>query len=57
MKYVAIVCRIVLAAVFLAACMPKILAPDQFALAIFRYQMVPHDAINLLALFLPGLSW
>jgi len=45
--------RIVVGGVFIAASVHKIADPEGFAVAIFRYQLVPHGAINLLAVFLP----
>jgi len=48
--------RWALAAVFLAAAVPKILTPHDFAVAVFRYQMLPHSLVNLAALFLPWLE-
>jgi uncharacterized membrane protein YphA (DoxX/SURF4 family) len=42
--------------VFLSACLPKIAQPAEFAVAIFRYQLVPHAAINALAVYLPWLE-
>lgn len=45
-----------LGAVFAAAAGPKILHPHDFAVAIYRYQMVPHHLINVLAVFLPWLE-
>ena len=42
--------------VFAAAAAPKIAHPAEFALAIYRYQLVPHDFINALAVFLPWLE-
>ena len=42
--------------VFAAAAVPKITHPAEFALAIYRYQLVPHVAINVLAVFLPWLE-
>lgn len=46
----------VLGLVFAAAAVPKITHPAEFALAVYRYQLVPHDAINVLAVFLPWLE-
>ena len=45
--------RWALAAVFLAASLPKIAQPDAFALAVFRYQLLPAPLVNLAALALP----
>lgn len=52
---VTLVCWIV-GLVFLIACLPKIIQPAEFAVAIYRYQLMPHDLINLLAVFLPWLE-
>ena len=49
-------CRIILAAVFLAACLPKIAHPHEFALAVYRYQMLPYSLVNLMAILLPWLE-
>ena len=49
------ICR-ALALVFLAASLPKLIHPAEFAVAIYRYQMVPHPLINALAVFLPWLE-
>lgn len=40
--------------VFLAAAVPKMLHPHEFALAVFRYHLAPHAAVNLIAIALPG---
>jgi uncharacterized membrane protein YphA (DoxX/SURF4 family) len=53
MKAAIIVCRMLLAAIFLLASVPKIIAPHEFAIAVFRYQLLPDPAINLMATFLP----
>jgi cobalt-zinc-cadmium efflux system protein len=50
------VLRLGLAAVFIAAAMPKIMAPDLFAGAIFNYQVLPAWGVNALALVLPWLE-
>jgi hypothetical protein len=55
-RYGNLLAGVVVAAVFLAAGIPKILHPEGFALAIFRYQLVPHGAINLMAVYLPWLE-
>jgi uncharacterized membrane protein len=51
-----IACRLVLAGVFLAAAVPKILSPHDFALAVFRYQMLPDSLINLMGIYLPWIE-
>lgn len=53
MRFLVIACRLIVAAVFLAAAVPKILAPHEFALAVFRYQMLPDSLINLMGIYLP----
>jgi uncharacterized membrane protein YphA (DoxX/SURF4 family) len=45
--------RLLVAAVFLIAAVPKIINPQAFALAVFRYQMVPYGMVNLIAILLP----
>lgn len=49
-------CSIALAAVFAAACVPKIMAPHDFALMVFRYQLLPFALINIVAIYLPWLE-
>ena len=44
------------AAVLLAAAVPKLIRPDAFALAVFRYQLFPHGTVNALAVFVPWLE-
>jgi uncharacterized membrane protein YphA (DoxX/SURF4 family) len=56
MRWVALACRLVVAAVFIAASIPKILEPHAFAIAVFRYQMLPFSLINLMAVFLPWIE-
>lgn len=48
--------RFGLAAVFLAAALPKIAAPDLFAVSISNYKMLPPWGVNSLALVLPWLE-
>ena len=49
-------CRIILAAVFLAASLPKIAQPHEFALAVYRYQMLPYGLVNIMAVLLPWIE-
>lgn len=56
MNSVRLLLRWALAAVFIAAAIPKIASPGDFALAVFRYHLVPHPVINLFALTLPWLE-
>ena len=44
------------AAVLLVAAVPKLIQPDAFALAVFRYQLFPHGLVNALAVFVPWLE-
>ena len=48
--------RLVLSGVFLAACVPKIMDPPDFALSVFRYQLAPYGVVNLVAIFLPAIE-
>jgi len=48
--------RWILAGVFAAAAFAKIISPHDFAVAVFRYQILPHALVNLAALFLPWLE-
>lgn len=45
-----------LAGVFIAAALPKISNPDQFALAVYQYQMLPTLLVNPVAIYLPWLE-
>jgi len=47
---------LILGGVFVAAAVPKILHPAEFALAVFRYHLLPSPLINLLAIYLPWLE-
>jgi hypothetical protein len=57
MKAAIMICRMILAAVFLLASAPKIVAPHEFAVAVFRYQLLPDAAINLMAILLPWIEF
>src|SRR5262245_20465670 len=48
--------RLGMAAVFIVAALPKIAAPDLFALSVHNYQILPPWGVNALALFLPWLE-
>lgn len=52
----AVVLGWIVGGVFAAAAVPKIMQPGEFAVAIYRYQLLPHAAINGLAVFLPWLE-
>jgi len=54
--FIALICRLALGAIFLYAGIEKIIAPREFALAIYNYQLLPDAAINPLALYLPWLE-
>ena len=51
-----LVLRLGLAAVFLAAAVPKITAPVSFAVAVSNYKMLPPWGVNAVALVLPWLE-
>ncbi|OQW96500.1 MAG: hypothetical protein BWK77_04445 [Verrucomicrobia bacterium A1] len=55
-RWIAPACRLIVAAVFIAAGIPKILEPHAFAIAVFRYQMLPFSLVNLMAIFLPWIE-
>lgn len=52
----ALVCRLVLGGVFLWAGIEKIIAPQEFAIAIDNYRLLPEGMINLVAVVLPWLE-
>jgi uncharacterized membrane protein YphA (DoxX/SURF4 family) len=53
---VTLACRLVLGVVFLYACWFKIVDPEDFAINIATYQILPDSLINVLALTLPWLE-
>jgi uncharacterized membrane protein YphA (DoxX/SURF4 family) len=53
---VLLVLRFGMAAVFIAAAIPKIVAPDLFAGNVHNYQTLPPWGVNMLALVLPWLE-
>ncbi len=53
---IALICRLALGIIFLYAGLEKIIAPSEFALAIYNYRLLPDGAINLLAVILPWLE-
>lgn len=46
-------CRIALAVVFIGACIAKIRDPAAFALAVYRYRMLPYPLVNGVGIYLP----
>ena len=50
------IARWVIGVLLLAAALPKLAAPQEFALAVFRYHLLPNELINLAALVLPWLE-
>jgi cation diffusion facilitator family transporter len=52
----ALAARLILGGVFIYASFDKILNPAAFAQAVFNYQMLPAQLINLMALILPWLE-
>jgi len=52
-KYITLIFRLILGAVFCYAAIDKIAHIDQFARAIYYYQILPGWAINIIAVFLP----
>jgi uncharacterized membrane protein YphA (DoxX/SURF4 family) len=51
-----LIARLFLVALFLYAGLPKLLTPQDFALVVFRFHLVPDAAINVIALLLPWLE-
>jgi uncharacterized membrane protein YphA (DoxX/SURF4 family) len=52
----ALVCRLTLAIIFFYAGIEKIINPQEFAVAISNYQLLPDSAINFMAIVLPWLE-
>lgn len=55
-KILANAAAILLGAVFIYAASQKILRPDAFALAVYRYHLLPDGLVNLCAIYLPWLE-
>lgn len=56
LRIVLLLARLALAGVFLWAAWGKIAAPDAFALAVYRYRILPLWAVNAFALWLPWIE-
>lgn len=56
MPLAALICRLALGVIFLYAGIEKIIAPREFAVAIYNYQILPDPVINSVALVLPWLE-
>lgn len=54
--YLTLAARLLLAGLFIAAGLPKLFAPQDFALVVFRYHLLPNDLVNAAALLLPWLE-
>lgn len=52
----ALICRLVLGVIFFYAGIEKIIAPQEFAVAIYNYRLLPDWAVNMLAVILPWLE-
>ena len=55
-RWLPLACRIILAGVFIAAALPKIVSPHDFSIAVYRYQLLPFALINVVAIYLPWLE-
>ena len=56
MKWVSLILRFVVGGVFIVAGILKVLQPGTFAADIGNYRLLPHEAINLLAITLPPIE-
>ena len=52
-RWLSVLSRWLIGLVFLAASLPKLAAPQDMALAIFRYHLLPHGLVNAAAILLP----
>ena len=48
--------RLAVAGLFLTACVAKIRDPESFALAVYRYRILPGSLVNILAILLPWIE-
>lgn len=53
---IALACRLILGIIFLYAGSEKIIAPQEFAMSIYNYQLLPDWSVNILAVLLPWLE-
>jgi uncharacterized membrane protein YphA (DoxX/SURF4 family) len=53
---IALICRVALGITFFYAGIEKIIAPQEFALAIYNYRLLPDEAVNTMAVILPWLE-
>lgn len=49
--------RLAVAVLFLGACLAKIRDPGAFALAVYRYRLLPGELVNGMALLLPWIEF
>lgn len=55
-KYLQLICRLLLGAMFVTVAMTKIPNPEKFANEIGNYNLLPDITLNMMALFLPWLE-
>lgn len=51
-----IAAQLAVAGIFIGACLSKIGAPELFALAVYRYRILPYAFINFVAIILPWIE-
>ena len=56
MKWILLVLRVILGAIFIFAALPKIQDPPSFAHLVYNYKLLPLTMINMVALVLPWLE-
>jgi len=56
-KYLQFFIRLIIGVIFIWASIGKILDPESFAKAIFRYQLLPFGLVNILSIILPFLEF
>ncbi len=55
-RYLVLVVRLIVGGIFVFASINKIKHPEQFALIVYNYKILPHFAINFFAITLPWLE-
>jgi uncharacterized membrane protein YphA (DoxX/SURF4 family) len=55
-RVIALICRLALGIIFLYAGIEKIIAPQEFAVAVYNYRLLPDWSINMVAVILPWLE-
>ena len=53
MRVLLVAARVVVGMIFVLAALPKIVQPHEFAVAVFRYRLLPDQFVNAAAILMP----